>query len=181
MFGVLEQTQVYTYPLNFIWLCSLCRLLMAKNHNFGKILTFLGATVPTSFYRWGPNLVCYRRPTVCTYLPNIVSISLFYRPLAAKTHNFCHIFDFGIQWCRQLPTVWESWARLQNYKPSPIQWYQNRFCTPTPSWRNRAHKLWRSKAWRTDRQTDKQTNKKSTFLATPAAGEIRAPPNLAWW
>jgi len=31
----------------------------------------------------------------------------------------------------------------------------------------------------TDRQTDKQT-KKSTFLATLAAGEIRAPPNLAW-
>ena len=30
--------------------------------------------------------------------------------------------------------------------------------------------------------TDKQTNrqKNSTFLATPAAGEIRAPPNLAW-
>jgi len=31
----------------------------------------------------------------------------------------------------------------------------------------------------TDRQTDKQT-KNSTFLATLAAGEIRAPPNLAW-
>jgi len=33
----------------------------------------------------------------------------------------------------------------------------------------------------TDKQTNKQTNKKnSTFLAAPAAGEIRAPPNLAW-
>jgi len=31
----------------------------------------------------------------------------------------------------------------------------------------------------TDRQTTKQT-KKSTFLATPVAGEIRDPPNLAW-
>jgi len=30
----------------------------------------------------------------------------------------------------------------------------------------------------TNRQTDKQKN--STFLAAPAAGEIRAPPNLAW-
>ena len=29
----------------------------------------------------------------------------------------------------------------------------------------------------TDRQTDRQTNN-STFLAAPAAGEIRAPPNL---
>ena len=32
----------------------------------------------------------------------------------------------------------------------------------------------------TDRQTDRQTKKNSTFLATPAAGEIRASPNLAW-
>jgi len=30
-----------------------------------------------------------------------------------------------------------------------------------------------------DEQTDRQT-KNSTFLATPAAGEIRAPPNLTW-
>jgi len=41
---------------------------------------------------------------------------------------------------------------VHNYKPSPIQRHQNRFCTPTPSWRNRAHDLWRSKAWRTSRQ-----------------------------
>jgi len=35
----------------------------------------------------------------------------------------------------------------------------------------------------TDRQTDKQTDKQtknSTFSVAPAAGEIRAPPNLAW-
>jgi len=31
-----------------------------------------------------------------------------------------------------------------HYKPSPIQRYQNRFCTPTPSWRNRTHNLWHS-------------------------------------
>jgi len=30
----------------------------------------------------------------------------------------------------------------------------------------------------TERETDKQ--KSSTFLASPAAGEIRAEPNLAW-
>jgi len=30
-----------------------------------------------------------------------------------------------------------------------------------------------------DEQTDKQA-KNSTFLAASAAGEIRAPPNLAW-
>jgi len=32
----------------------------------------------------------------------------------------------------------------------------------------------------TDKQTDRQTDKKLNILATPAAGEIRAPPNLAW-
>jgi len=31
----------------------------------------------------------------------------------------------------------------------------------------------------TNRQTNRQT-KNSTFLANPAAGEIRAPPNSAW-
>jgi len=31
-----------------------------------------------------------------------------------------------------------------------------------------------------DEQTDKETDKKSTLLAAPAAGEIRAPLNLAW-
>jgi len=29
------------------------------------------------------------------------------------------------------------------------------------------------------KKTDKQTQKNSTFLATPAAGKIRAPTNLA--
>jgi len=62
--------------------------------------------------------------------------------------------------------------KLHNYKHFPIQWYENCFCNPTPSWRNRAHNLWRSKAWRTNRQTDKQTDKNSTFLTTPAAGKM---------
>jgi len=145
-------------------MCSLCRLPVAKNHNFWQVLTFLGVPVPTPFYRWGSNLVSYSRPTVHLYLRNFISIGIFGRPVAAK---------------RQLASISESWAPVHNSKPSPIQRHQNRFCTLTPSWRNQAHKLWRSKAWRKDKQTDKQKN--STFLATPAAGEIRAPPSLAWW
>jgi len=42
--------------------------------------------------------------------------------------------------------------------------------------------VYRQRSDERDEQTDKQTNKQtknSTFLATPAAGEIRAPPNLA--
>jgi len=78
-----SRPEVYTCPPNFIWMCSLCRLPVAKNYNFGQILTFLGAPVSTPFYRCGPNLVCYSRHTVYTYVPNFVSICLFCRPLAA--------------------------------------------------------------------------------------------------
>jgi len=80
-----SQDQVYTYPLNFIWMCSLSRLPVAKNHNFGQFLTFFGVSCTDAFYWWGPNLVCYSRPTIYAYVPNFVSIGIFCRPLAAKT------------------------------------------------------------------------------------------------
>ena len=95
--------------------------------------------------------------TVYAYVPNLVSIGLFYRPLAAKPPNF-DTFWFGIFWCCQLAAVWESWTRVLNYKPSPIRRHQNCFYTPTASWRNRKQKLRRSKAWRTHRQTNKKLN-----------------------
>ena len=84
-----------------------------------------GAPVPTPFYRWESNLVCYSKPAVYAYLLNFVSIGLFCRLLLAKNPNFYRFLDFGIQWCRQLAAVWKSWTRMHNYKPSPIQWYQN--------------------------------------------------------
>ena len=64
---------------------------------------------------------------------------------------------------------WESWIR-----PSPIHRYQNRFCTPTLSWRNLAHKLWRSKAWRTNWQTDK----KLKCFCRPGGGWNLSPTKL---
>jgi len=139
---------VYTYRPNFIWMCTLCRLPVAKkpqflanfdsfggsctnplllmraksgvleqiqglhlqakfhlnvlivsapvakNHNFGQILTFLVASVPTPFNRWGPNLVSYSRPMVHVYLQNFISIGLFCRPVAAKNPNFCRFLPF---------------------------------------------------------------------------------------
>jgi len=109
-------------------------------------------------------------PNVMAALPNIggglcsmtlsladPSMGLFCRPLAAKTPTP----NFTDLWCRQLAAIWESWRQVQNYKPSPMQWYQNRFCTPTPSWRNRAHKPWRSTAWPTDKLADKQTDRQT--------------------
>jgi len=91
--------------------------------------------------------------------------------------QFLLFLDFGVLWCRHLAAVWESWTRLHNYKPSPIQLYQNRFCTPRPSWQNRAHKLWRSKAWWTNRQT-----KKTHHFWLPQR-RVKSEPHqkLAWW
>ena len=69
-------------------MCSLCWLPVAKNHNFGQILTFLWALVPTPFYQAGPNVVCYSRPMVYAYVPNFVLIGLFCHPLLAKKTHF---------------------------------------------------------------------------------------------
>ena len=62
---------VYTYMPNFIWMCLLCHLLVAKNHNFTQILAFRGLLYQAPL---GPNLVCYSRPTVYAYVPNFFSI-----------------------------------------------------------------------------------------------------------
>ena len=51
-FAVLEQTQGLHLQAKFhLNVFILCRFPVAKNHNFGQILTFLGAPVPTTFYR----------------------------------------------------------------------------------------------------------------------------------
>ena len=155
-------------------MCSLCRLLVAKNHHFGQILTISGAPVPTPFHRWEPNSVCYSRPMAYAYLPNFVSIGLFCRPLAAKNPNFCHIFDLGIQWCRQLAAIWESWAQMHNYKPSPIQRYQNRVCTPT-----RLH----GEIGRTNsdvQKRDEQTDRQKTQRFWLPRRRVLPEPNLTW-
>jgi len=103
--------------------------------------------------------VSYSRPTVYVYLRNFVSIGLFCRPVAAKNSNFCRFLPFiGLRHLVMSPVGinLRKLSTVHNYKPSHIQRHQNRFCTPTPSWRNRAHKLRRSKASRTDRHTDGQ-------------------------
>jgi len=140
-------------------MCSLCRLPVAKNHNFGQILTLFGAPAPTPFYRWWPNLVCYSRLTVYVYTYAKFGLDWFIRfcrPLAAKIPNFCRF------WIRHLvmSPIGIDLRKLSTgaLRSSSVQRHQNRFCTLMPSWRNRAHKLWRSKAWRTNKQTDKKLN-----------------------
>ena len=72
---------------------------MGKNHNFGQILTFLGVPVSTTFYQWGPNLVCYSRPAV-----------------RAKFHlNVFIVSASGGQKLQFLGKFWHFWGLL--YRP----------------------------------------------------------------
>ena len=116
------------------------------------------------------NLVSYSRPAVYAYLPNFVSIGLFCRPLAAKPPQFLSIF--AIFWTSVFSVV-ASWQQSDKVEHG---------CTTTNLPLHGEIGRTISDNQKRDEQTDRQTNrqKNSTFLATPAAGEIRAPPNLAW-
>jgi len=116
-------------------------------------LTFWGLLYRPPFTDEG-QIWCAVEDPLCTLMCQISSRRLFCRPLVKNNLNFCHIFDFGIQWCRQLAAIWESWARAHNYKPSPIQRYQNL------SVLQRIHgEIWRTKSdvQKRDGQRDKQT------------------------
>jgi len=129
-------------------MCFLCRLPVAKNHDLSKFWLW-GLLYRPPFYRLGPNLVCYSRPTVHVYASKLVSIGILCCLWRRETQIF------AIFWTSAFSDVdiWQQSEKVEhrNYKPSPIQRHQNRISTPTPSWRNRANKLWRSKAWRTDK------------------------------
>ena len=88
----------------------------------------------------GSDLV--HRPTVYVYVPNFVSIGLLCRPLLTKTPNFCHFwisaFSGVANWQLSQKVEHGCTAQIQTF---PIKLNQNRFCTPSPSWRNRAHNL----------------------------------------
>ena len=142
-----------------------------KKQNFGSILTFFWAPIPTPFYRWGPNLMYYSRRKVYVYLWNFVSIGLFCRPVAAKNPNFC----------RFLPIFWTSvisdfaiWHQSQNVEQR---------CTTTNLPLSNGIKIvsvlqgLHGETERTvcdvqkrDEQTDRQTDKKLNVFGHPYGG-----------
>ena len=89
---------------------------------------------------------------VYAYPPNFVSIGLFCRLLLAK-NTICAVF-----WSSAFSVV-ANWQQSDKVEHG---------CTTT--------NLLISDVQKRDEETDRQKN--STFLATPAAGEIRATPNL---
>ena len=149
--------------------CVHCvRFRWAKTTILGK-LWILWAPVPTPVYRWGPNLVCYSRPMAYAFVPKFVWICLFWNPI------------FAIFWTSLFGDV-DSWRQSDKvehgytttFEPSPIQRHQNSFCTPTPLWRNWAHKLWHWRAWRTDRQA------KKTQRFWPPRRRVKSEPHQTW-
>ena len=120
-------------------------------------------------------MVCYSRPTVYAYMPNFVSIGLFCRPLAAENPQFLRFF--GLRHLVLSPignslTKLNTGAQLQTLPYPTVSksfLYSNAFMA-----KSGAQTLTFKSV--IDKQTNRQKN--STFLATPAAGEIRAPPKL---
>jgi len=123
--------------------------------------------------------VCTCSIRFVAYVPNFVSISLFCRPLLVKKSNFCCFFELRHLVVSPIGSSLKKLhkgAQLHTFPyptVSKLFLYSNNFIAISA-----AQSLTFKSV--TDKQTNRQTNKKnSTFLATPAAGEIRAPPNLA--
>ena len=146
-------------------MCSLCRLPMGKNHNFGQILTIWGAPVSTPFYRYGPNLVCYSRPAVYAYERNFVSFGLFCRPLATKNPEF--LSYFAICWTSAFSGVanWQQSDKVEHrctttnlpyLTASKSFLYSNAFMAKSGA-ESLTFKSVTNK--QTNRQTDRQTDK----------------------
>ena len=130
----------------------------------------LGAPVPTRFYRWGPNLVCYSTPRY------MLTCQISYRS----------VYSVAL-WRRK--TLFLSYFRLRHSVVSPVGSNLTKLSTgaqlpyPTVSKSFLYSNAFMSKSG-TQTLTfksmmDSQT--KNSFLAAPAAGEIRAPqPQRTW-
>jgi len=85
---------------SLIWMCSLCRLPVAKNHNFGHIFNFGGLLYRLPFTDkgqiWFPEADQTSTLTnVYTYTPNFILKCSLCRLPVAKNHNFGQILNFG--------------------------------------------------------------------------------------
>ena len=159
-------------------MCSLCRLPVAKSHNFGQILTFLGLLYRPPFTDEG-QICCVRADRRYTFTCEISSRSVYSVVLwRRKTPIFAvlglrHLGPSGV-------TNWQQSEKAEHgctttnlllYNGSKSFLYSNAFMAKSGA-QTLTFKMV------TDKQTDKQRN--STFVATQASGEIRTPPNLAW-
>ena len=159
-------------------MCSLCRLLVAKKPLFWQILTFWGLLHRTTFTNEGQMLCAIPDPRYMLTCTNFVLIGLFCHPLLVKNPIFA---VFGLRHL-VLSQIGNSLTKLnKGAQPQSFTYltasqsflYSNAFMAKSGA-QCLTIKIVRNK------QTDRQTDKKLNVFGTPAAGEIRAPPNLAW-
>ena len=101
-------------------------------------------------------------------------MGLFCRPVAAENPNFCRFWTLafsGVANWQQSETVEHGYTTTNLPLSSGIK-----IVSVLPRLHDEIGRTI-SDVKKRDEQTNRQTN--STFLAAPAAGEIRAPPNLA--
>jgi len=165
-------------------MCSLCRLPVAKNQNFGQILTFWGFLYRPPFTDEGP-IWCAIADPRSTPTCQISSRSVYSVALWRQKKQF--LPHFAIFWTSTFSDV-ASWQQSEKIDHGctttnlPLQ----TFSYPTVSKPFLYSNAFMAKSGAQSLTFTSVTNKQgrqtknSTFLAAPSAGKIRAPPNLAW-
>ena len=156
-------------------MCSLCRLPVAKNYNFGQILKHFWELLYRRPFTDEDQIWCAIADPRSTLTCQISSRSVYSVALWRRKPKFCRFWNSafcGVAGWRQSDKVEHGCTTTNLPLPKGIK---------IVSVLQRLHGEIRrtiSDVQKRDRQTNRQKN--STFLATPAAGEIRASPNLAW-
>jgi len=143
-------------------MCSLCRLPVAKNHNFGQILTFRGLLYRPPFTDEG-QIWCAIADRGCTLTCQISSRMVYSVALCWRKPHFLPFF--GLRHLVVSPIgsnlrKLNTGAKLQTF---PYPTVSNAFMA-----KSGAQTLMFKSV--TDRQTNKQTNKKLNVFSRPGGG-----------
>jgi len=145
-------------------MCSLCRLLVAKNHNFGQNFDFLGRLYQPRFTDDGQIWHAMADPR-CTLMCRISSGSVYSVALGLQTLQFLPFF--GIRHLVVSPIGSSLRTRVHNYKPSPIQ--RIKIVSVLQRLRGEIGRT-TSDVQKRDGQTDRRTNKKLNVFGHPGGG-----------
>jgi len=148
---------------------------MSKNHNFGQILTFWGLLHRPPFTDEG-QIWCAIADAWYTLTCQISSRSVYSVPYVGENPNFCHFWTWafsGVANWQQSDTVEYGCTTTNLPLSNGIKIVSDsNACMAKSGAQSQTFK-----SVTNNRQTDKKLN---VFGHTLAAGEIRAPPNLAW-
>ena len=122
-------------------MCSVYRLPVAKNHDFGKFWHFVGS--------YSDPIVPLRVKFAALQETDGIHLCTEFRidgyilaPSGGKKPQCFAIFwTSAFLWCCHSVAMWRSRTWVHNYNSCPVEQHQNHFCTPMPWGRNCAHKL----------------------------------------